>query len=103
MAFDLRLDIRVHEDIENATDYYFEKSVKVAEAFYDDIQNAYLALQKNPFFQFRYLDYRCLPLKVFPFMFHFTVNEKKKVVYIHALISTAKNPAKSWLKSKGGK
>ena len=100
MVFELLIDYRTHNDIEDAIDYYLEKNANAAVDFYNDIQDAYSALKKNPFYQIRYLDYRCLPLRIFPFMFRFTINERKKVVYIHALINTSKSPNKNWLKVK---
>jgi plasmid stabilization system protein ParE len=103
MAFEVLLDLRVHADIEKAIDYYYERSPKAANQLFDEIQVAYAALRKNPYFQVRYSDYRCLPLRIFPFMFHFTINDKEQTVYIHALINTSKNPGTSWLKGKKGK
>lgn len=100
MAFELKIDKRVQEDIEKAIDYYFEHSFSVANKLYLEIQDAYDSLSKNPFYQIRYIDFRCLPLKSFPYMFHFSVNEEKNLVLIHALINTSKNPTKSWLRVK---
>jgi hypothetical protein len=31
-------------------------------------------------------------------MFHFSINENKKVVHIHALINTNKNSVTNWVK-----
>lgn len=98
MAFDLQIDYRAHLDIEMAVADYMSKSEKVANKFYNKIENAYDSLEKNPFFQIRYADYRCLPIKGFPYMFHFTINENKKLVRIHALINTSKNHTTNWLK-----
>lgn len=100
MAFELKIDKRVQEDIEKALDYYFERSSSVANKLYLEIQDAYSTLTKNPFFQIRYIDFRCLPLKSFPYKFHFSINEEKNQVLIHALINTAKNPKKTWLRVK---
>lgn len=96
MAFDLQIDYRAHEDIEQALDYYKSISEKVAKKFYTRIEEAYDSLEKNPFFQIRYSDYRCLPINGFPYMFHFSINEN--IVQIHALINTSRNPTTNWLK-----
>jgi len=51
-------------------------------------------------YQVRYGDkVRCLPIKTFPFMLHFTVDKKHKMVTIRAVFHTSKNPS-SWLKRK---
>lgn len=98
MAFNLLIDYRTHEDIEKAVADYMTKSVKTANKFFDKIEDAYDSLEKNPFFQVRYADYRCLPIKGFPYMLHFTINENKNTVHIHALINTSKDPDTNWLK-----
>ncbi len=97
MAFKLLIYDRVHDEIDEAAAYYFSKSERVAFKFFDSLQIAYESLILNPFFEVRYLDYRCLPIFGFPFMFHFTVEEKENTVHIHALINTYKNPEKNWL------
>ena len=61
MPFDLQIDYRAQQDIEKAINEYINKSTKVAHKFYDKIQSAYDSLEKSPFFQIRYADYRCLP------------------------------------------
>ncbi len=68
--------------------------------FHDDVKVAFSAIKKNPFFQVRYDDVRCLPLKVFPAMIHFTINEKTDTVIIRAIINTHKDPDKNWLKDQ---
>lgn len=98
MAFELRIDLRAERDLEEALDNYMNKSVKAAHKLYNHIQKAYDSLEINPFFQVRYLDYRCLPVKGFPYMIHFTIDENKKLVFIHAIINTDKDPDINWLK-----
>ncbi|MFY9308140.1 MAG: hypothetical protein WAQ28_03720 [Bacteroidia bacterium] len=98
MAFELRIDARAYLDVDEAVAGYMKKSVKAAEKLYTKIEQAYDSLELNPFFQVRYMDYRCLPIKGFPYMFHFTIDEDKKLVFIHALICTDKDPDKNWLK-----
>ncbi len=98
MAFELLIDYRAYQDVEDAIAHYMSKSVKVANKLYDTIEGAYDLLEKNPFFQIRYKDYRCLPIKGFPYMLHFSINENKNIVHIHALINTSKNPATNWIK-----
>ena len=97
MGFNLDLDFRVHDDIDEAIDYYNTKSNKAALRLYNEIQEAYRILSLNPFFEIRYSDYRCFPIKDFPYMFHFTVNEKENIVQIHALFNTSKDPIAFWL------
>ncbi len=96
MVFKVIIDNRAFKDIDEAVSYYQKISPQVTKRFVTDIRNATKALAKNPFFQIRYKDYRCLPLKKSPFMIHYVVDEKRNVVNIYALINTAKDTDK-WL------
>lgn len=98
MAFELQIDLKAETDVEEAIDNYISKSLKVAQKFYHSVQNSYDSLEKNPFFQIRYLDYRCLPIKGFPYMIHFTVDAEKNIVFVHPIINTDKGPRSNWLK-----
>jgi plasmid stabilization system protein ParE len=97
MVFNLLIDFRAHQDIDEAMEYYISKNPLVALKLYQRIQDAYAALESNPFFEIRYLDYRCLPVKDFPYMFHFSVDERKGIVRIHAFINTFRKPGDNWL------
>lgn len=96
MVFKVIIDNRAFKDIDETIAYYHKISPQVTKRFVSDIRKAIKELSKNPFFQIRYKDYRCLPLKKFPFMIHYIVDEKKSVVQVFALINTSKNTDK-WL------
>jgi toxin ParE1/3/4 len=98
MAYKVEIDRRVHLEIEQTIGYLVERNFPAAKKLFEIIQKTYLALSKNPYYQVRYKQIRCIPIKGFPFMFHFSINEKTNVVQIHAFIHTAKNPKKNWLK-----
>ena len=55
------------------------------------------AIQKNPFYQIRYDNIRCLPLKIFPAMIHFSINEEEQLIVVHAVIGTRKNSKGNWV------
>ncbi len=98
MAFKLRLEPLAKFDIQQEIHYYNSKQKGLGKRFHDDVKVAFSAIKKNPFFQVRYDGVRCLPLKVFPAMIHFTINEKTNTVIVRALINTHKDPDKNWLK-----
>ncbi len=98
MKFILELDPRAIKDIQEAIDYYDEQLTGLGEKFETYLNKYIKSLSKNPFFHFRYDNIRCLPLKKFPFMIHYTVDENIKAVYIHAIINTSKDPKEYWLK-----
>jgi len=54
-------------------------------------------IKTNPFFEVRYDGIRCLPLEIFKYMIHFSVDETNTTVLINAVISTYQNPEEYWL------
>ena len=98
MGFEVVLDKRVHSEIEKGIEDLVSKNFNAAKKFYLQIQETYSTLAKNPYYQIRYKMIRCIPIKGFPYMFHFSLNEKSNCVQIHPLIHTSMNPEKSWLK-----
>lgn len=86
------------KDIQQIIDYYDSVQFGLSEKFYDELNDYILSLQKNPYFQLRYSTVRCLPLKNFPVMIHFIVDEKLNNIYIRAVLNTHKDPESNWLK-----
>lgn len=83
------------EDVQEAVYYYESRSVGLGERFESELNDFLLTLETNPYFENRYDEVRCVPLRRFPFMVHFTVNEPKREVVVHAVFHTSLNP-ESW-------
>ena len=47
--------------------------------FLNSVNNSFSVLKDNPLYQIRYDDVRCLPIKKFPYMAHFTVDEIQQI------------------------
>lgn len=92
MAYTIAIDSRAIRDIQRAIDYYDEQQRGLGKQFENVLDKHLLTLEKKPFFTVRYDDVRCLPLKKFPYMLHFTVDEEKKLVAIRAVFHTSRNP-----------
>lgn len=100
MAYSVNLDPRAIEDIREIIDYYEEQEPGLGKRFEQELGRHILLLEENPFYQVRYDNVRCLPVKVFPHMLHFTIDNKQKQVTIWAVFHTAMDPQK-WVKRKG--
>lgn len=87
--FDISISIRARDDIYKGIDYYNQQVNGLGKQFAIAIKNAVKTLKKNPFFQIRYDDVRCLPLDSFPYMIHYTLNENLELVEIFAIIHTS--------------
>ena len=94
MAYTLVLDPRAIRDIQKAIDYYDEQRPGLGKRFEAALNKNFKALKKNPFFYTRYDNVRCLPLKNFPFMVHFTLNEDQMSITVQAVFHTSLDPSK---------
>lgn len=95
MHFTIRIEPEAKIDIQEGIDWYNKHEVGLGRKFHAAIKAHFEKLHTNPFFQVRYDDVRCLPLKKFPYMIHFTINEEKQIVVVHAVFNTSRNP-KIW-------
>lgn len=87
----------VFEDIQSGINWYNSKQKGLGLRFFDAIQNEYRVLEKYPVFQVRYNGVQCLPVKKFPYMIHFIVEENSKTVVVLGVFNTYINP-KHWNK-----
>lgn len=79
------------KDLQNAIDYYDEQKIGLGLRFNKVIEKHFIAIIKKPHFQIRYQNVRCLPVKKFPYMIHFTVDEKTTTIHIEAILHTSRN------------
>ena len=98
MRFQVIIQPEAMIDIQDGMDYYNSKQSGLGNKFHEFVSDAIDALRTNPFYQIRYNEVRCLPLKKFPFMLHFHLNESVNEVNILAVINTDSNPETRWLK-----
>jgi plasmid stabilization system protein ParE len=94
MGFSLKLLLSAENDIDNATDYYALISDKVLENFNNKLDEALISIQNNPFFQIRYKATRFLPVKNFPYIILFEIEEITETIYIISVFCTHQNPEK---------
>lgn len=94
----IRLLISPHaiEDIQTGIDYYNSKQKGLGEKFYEATDSAMNAIRKNHYYQIRYSNVRCLPVKHFPFMIHYVFEQSMERVIIYAVLHTSLNPEVFW-------
>jgi toxin ParE1/3/4 len=92
MSFRVILENRAAKELQDAIYYYDNQQVDLEKKFANDIDIAISHFARNPFYQIRYSSIRCLPLKKFPFMLHFYVDEQSKTIKIFAILHVARNP-----------
>ncbi len=98
MKYTLTFHPLLDSDVQEIISYYNSKQQGLGEAFFEELQGKYRSLKINPLFQKRYEDIRCLPLKRFPYMVHYSVDENTKTVHIEAVYGTAQDSKTNWKK-----
>lgn len=96
--FKILVEPNAIRDIQNAIDYYDDQLLGLGKRFEKEFEKHVLILTESPFFQIRYDNVRCIPLKKFPFMIHNIVEESQKEIKIFAVFHTALNPETNWKK-----
>lgn len=82
-------------NIDQATAYYKkEVSVKIAKLFIEDYRKSFKTIETNPYFKIFFNNFRGIPLKKFPYILFYTIDENLKTITIKALFHTSKNPSK---------
>jgi len=81
--------------IDEAVSYYKNKaSEKVALNFLEEYKNTCETILDVLYFQFYFLEFRAVPMKIFPFLVFYTLNEEQKLIIIKAVFHTSQNPDK---------
>jgi hypothetical protein len=96
MPFRLIIEQRVLGDLQSQVNYYQDQSAGLGRKFYNEVTEHFRILKNIPFLQIRYGSIRSIPLKKFPFMIHYSVNEKNKTVTVHAILHTSMDPDGNW-------
>lgn len=88
MAYNVKMSSLAEQNVDNALAYYSDVSLSVAESFFTSLNESLLILKTNPFFEVRYQKVRVLPLKKFPFLLLFEVDEADKTVLVLSVFNT---------------
>ncbi|NCO64441.1 MAG: hypothetical protein COZ75_09800 [Flavobacteriaceae bacterium CG_4_8_14_3_um_filter_34_10] len=92
MVFKVQVLLQAQREIDEAIAYYEEISPSIPKKFIEELSSTYHTLSKNPYYQKRYLNFRGLPLKRFPFILFFDLNETQQIIKIISCFHSSKNP-----------
>jgi hypothetical protein len=93
MIFDIIFAPEVKFDIQEAIDWYNSKQEGLGKLFLTELKKYLNLLQQTPkSFAIRYNTTRCLPLKKFPFLIHYRVDDEENTIYVDAILHTSRNP-----------
>jgi plasmid stabilization system protein ParE len=92
MKFNIVIDPLALGDIQDAIDYYDDKKLGLGVEFENQLHQHFVSLSSVKFFQVRYGEIRCLPVRRFAFMIHYSVDEAKHLIIIRAVFHTGMDP-----------
>lgn len=94
MDYKIIVSPRAQFEIEGIAEYYSEISLSVLNKFYSELENAYQLLKLNPQFQTRYKNFKAIPIRKFPFLLFYTIDEKTKIIKVLSCFNTARSTKK---------
>lgn len=93
MAFKIIISEEAKFDFEQSYLFYKEKAnKKVADNFFKDFKHSLTIISKNPFFRIWLDDFHAKPLRKYPFLLFYTINEPEKTIVIIRIFHTSQNP-----------
>ena len=92
LPYSVFIEKRALGDVQEAFDYYNSQQFGLGDKFLSVIDKHFQSISQNPFYQIRYSNVRCLPVRKFPFMIHFVVDEKNKNAYVISILHTSQDP-----------
>ncbi len=90
-----RIEPLAKADIQEQIHFYNAQKSGLGKRFHAEVKMMFKAIQKNPYYQVRYANVRCLPLRKFPAMVHFTYDEDVQCVTVIAVLHTSLD-SKNW-------
>lgn len=95
MSYKIVLTPVAKQNIDDATAYYKNTvSAKVAKLFIDDYKKTFKDILKTRYFRFFFQEFRGKPMKKFPFIIFYTIDENSKIIFIKAVFNTSQDDQK---------
>ncbi len=98
MKYEIVFQPRAITEIQNSIDYYDEQQLELGEEFYNELFEYIDAIIVNPFYKIHSGNIRILPLKKFPFIIFYWIDEIEKRVYIESVFHTSQDSEKYLIK-----
>ena len=95
MKFKIKISDEARKNIKDSAAYYKDKaSIKVAQDFILDYEFTLKKIIQNPYFQIYYKNFRGLPMKKYPFIIFYQIDEENKLILVNAVFNAKQNTEK---------
>jgi plasmid stabilization system protein ParE len=94
--YNIKIDEDALHDLREIVIWYNSQLQNLGLRFHKQVKSQINSLKTQPYIcTIRYKDVRCMLVKKFPFMIHYTINEESYLIEIFAIFHTSRNP-KIW-------
>ena len=91
--YKIKIDEDALNDLREIAIWYNNALKDLGIRFHKQVKSQINSLKNNPHIcSIRYSDTRCLLVKKFPFIIHYSINEEHCIVEIFAIFHTSRNP-----------
>ena len=81
------------EDVREAAQWYNKQQKGLGKRFTTEVREKVHFIRQNPkASNIRYKNVRTTVLNIFPFMVHYTIDEKNKTIIVSAVLHTSRDP-----------
>jgi len=92
-SYQIRMKVEALKDLNSAVDWYNEQKRNLGIKFQQQVVKQINSLKTNPQGHSTvFTNVRCLVIKQFPFVVHYTVNDSQKMVDIFSVFHTNRDP-----------
>lgn len=93
MLFKIIYNPEVFLEIQEIVDWYNGQQSGLGNRFFQVLKENLTQLPRYAsLFAVRYDDIRCMPVRKFPYLIHYRIDETKKVIQVEAIQSTYRTP-----------
>ncbi len=93
ISYKIKISSEALSDIRNAALWYDKQQPGLGIRFQKTAKQRINLLKRRPeTYAIRYLDVHCMLVKKFPFLIHFTIDEKTSIVEVFAVFHTSRSP-----------
>lgn len=93
VKYTVKIDLDALQDIQETTDWYNEQLPGLGTRFQKQVKQQINSLKRNAQnYSIRFKNVRCMNIKKFPFLVHFTIEYSTTTVNVFAVIHMSRNP-----------
>jgi toxin ParE1/3/4 len=93
-VFEVELLFQAENELSDAYDWYEEQQLGLGSRLFNEVNHYLQLVEKNPFhFPVKYQqELRTAPLKIFPYLVIYWIDERKSTIFVTSIFHTSRKP-----------